>query len=69
MFLMLFTAKDVENSLKVVICFSMSWVERPVYVQTTLTTGMSMLGKMSLGVSRIVRAPRTRTRSDMTTKV
>ncbi len=30
MFLMLFTAKDVENSLKVVICFSMSWVERPV---------------------------------------
>ena len=57
MFLMLETAKLVENSLKVVICRSISSVERPLYVQTTLTTGMSMLGKMSVGVRRMAATP------------
>ncbi len=59
MFLMLFTANEVANSLNVVICFSISGVARPLYVQTTLTTGMSTLGKMSVGVCRRDITPKT----------
>src|SRR3954464_2089423 len=68
-FLMLETAKLVENSLKVVIWRSISSVERPLYVQTTLTTGMSILGKMSVGVLRMLATPSITISSAMTMKV
>ena len=38
--------------------FAISSAERPLYVQTTLTTGMSMFGKMSVGVRMIASGPR-----------
>src|SRR3954462_1179703 len=68
-FLMLETAKLVENSLKVVICRSISSVESPPYCQTMLTTGMSMLGKMSVGVRRMLATPSITMSSAMTMNV
>src|SRR5947209_20507926 len=69
MFLMLLTANDVEYSLKVVICCSICSVERPLYVQTTLMTGMSIFGKMSVGVVLADSTPRMTITSAITTNV
>src|SRR5687768_9133721 len=68
-FLIFDTAKLVENSLNVVICRSISSVERPLYVQTMLTTGMSMLGKISVGVRRMLATPSNMISSDITMNV
>src|ERR1700737_3720790 len=47
-----------ERSYGVVIRCAMSWAEKPLYDQTTLTTGMLMFGKISVGVRMIARGPR-----------
>ena len=66
---MLLTAKLVENSLNVVMCRSISSVLSPEYVQTTLTTGMSMFGKMSVGVRRMLATPSITIRTAITMNV
>jgi hypothetical protein len=43
--------------------------DRPEYCHITLTTGISMLGKISVGVRRIVTGPMMRSNIDRTTKV
>jgi hypothetical protein len=40
-----------------------------VYCQTTLTTGMSILGKMSVGVREITTGAKMNNINDRTTKV
>src|SRR5579875_1218577 len=47
----------------------MSWGEKPVYCQMTLTTGMSMLGKMSVGVLEMTTGARMNSINDRTTNV
>ena len=47
----------------------MSFGKSPVYVQTTLTTGMLMLGKMSVGVRSAAKPPKIAIRKERTTKV
>src|SRR3979490_1656584 len=59
----------ITNSLKVVTRCSISFAGKPEYDQITVTTGMSMLGKMSVGVVAIAEKPRTRIRMEATMKV
>src|SRR5271156_5705763 len=59
----------ITNSLKVVTRSSISFAGRPEYVQITVTTGISMLGKMSVGVVAMEVKPRTRIRIDATMNV
>src|SRR5271154_6070262 len=47
-----------DRSYGVVIRCAMSWAEKPLYDQTTLTTGMLMFGKISVGVRMIASGPR-----------
>jgi len=49
--------------------FSISSGWRPGKLQTTEMTGMSMSGKMSFGIPRIVTTPRMAMRNAITTKV
>jgi hypothetical protein len=58
----------MTNSLKVVTRSSISFAGQPEYDQITVTTGMSMLGKISVGVVAIDEKPRTRIRMEATTK-
>jgi hypothetical protein len=46
-----------------------SWAERPLYCHTTVTTGMSMSGKMSVGIDRMLKTPRRRIKKPKTAKV
>jgi hypothetical protein len=48
---------------------AMSWAEKPLYVQTMLTTGMSMLGKISVGVRSIASGPTIKINTARTTNV
>src|SRR5258708_15949189 len=59
----------MTNSLKVVTLSSISFAGRPEYDQITVTTGISMFGKMSVGVVAIEEMPRTTIRIDATMKV
>src|SRR4029077_15135317 len=54
---------------KVVICFAIWSAERPVYCQTTVTTGMSISGKISVGVFLIDTTPSSNIKSAITTNV
>jgi len=47
----------------------MSLAERPVYCQTTLTTGMLMAGKISVGVRNSTNGVRSSSSNEATTKV
>src|SRR6266481_9283552 len=69
MFLTLSTADEIVYSLKVVICFAIWSAERPVYCQTTVTTGMSISGKISVGVFLIDTTPSSNIKSAITTNV
>ena len=55
---MSFTVVVMARSVMVTMRFSMSSGVRPLYDQTTLITGMSMLGKMSFGVVMTAETPR-----------
>src|ERR1700716_2806074 len=59
----------MTNSLKVVTRSSISFAGKPEYDQITVTTGMSILGKMSVGVVTIDEKPRTRIRMEATMNV
>jgi hypothetical protein len=59
----------MTNSLNVVILCSISFAGSPEYDQITVTTGISMLGKMSVGVVAMEEKPRTRIRIDATMNV
>ena len=59
----------IERSNGVTIRAAISSAESPEYCHTTVTTGMLMLGKMSVGVRRIVSGPTKRIRIASTTKV
>src|ERR1043166_4627324 len=49
--------------------FSISSGDSPVYTHSTLTTGMSMYGKMSTGIVVMAALPRIAIRIAITTKV
>src|SRR6266403_6170167 len=68
-FFTLSTADEIVYSLKVVICFAIWSAERPLYCQTTVTTGISISGKMSVGVFLIDTTPSSTIKSAITTKV
>ena len=57
------------RSLMVTMRFSISSAETPGYAQIRLTTGISMVGKMSVGIVTIAAPPSMAIRIDMTTKV
>src|SRR5882757_11487999 len=59
----------MTNSLKVVTRCSISFAGNPEYDQITVTTGISIFGKMSVGVVAIDEKPRTRIRIEATMKV
>ena len=63
------TFPDSEYSLNCVTCCSICWAGSPPYVQTTLMTGMSTSGRMSVGVLRTTKNPEMTSRSAITTKV
>src|SRR3569832_2550395 len=61
---MLLTVVVSERSLWTMIRFAICSGEKPVYCHTIATTGMSMSGKMSVGVRSAVSGPRiSRTRA------
>jgi hypothetical protein len=59
----------ITNSLKVVMRCSISFAGKPEYVQMTVTWGISMFGKMSVGVVAIDVKPKMRMRIDATMNV
>jgi hypothetical protein len=63
------TVVVIARSKVVTMRFSISSGDRPLYVQTTLTTGMSMYGKMSTGIVIIAATPRMAMSIATTTKV
>ena len=63
------TVVVMARSKIVTMRFSISSGDRPPYVQTTLTTGMSIYGKMSTGMLMIALAPRMAISTAITTKV
>src|ERR1700761_320707 len=65
----LFTVVVSARSVIYTMRSDMSWGEKPVYCQTTLTTGMSILGKISVGVLEITTGARMNNINDRTTKV
>src|SRR4029077_12212985 len=69
MFFTLSTAEEIVYSLKVVICLAIWSGESPVYCQTTVTTGMSISGKISVGVFLIAATPSNKMSSAITTNV
>src|SRR5580700_5335341 len=58
-----------ERSQRMVTTSAISSGEMPEYVQMTETTGMSMLGKMSVGMRTMAMPPSATMSSAMTTKV
>src|SRR4051812_19515842 len=63
------TVVVIVRSKGVTIRAAISSADNPPYCQTTVTTGMLMLGKMSVGVRRIVSGPTNRIRIARTTNV
>ena len=63
------TLPDSEYSLNSVTCCSICCAGRPVYVHTTLMTGMSTGGSTSVGVSRTTHTPDKSSSAAMTTNV
>ena len=63
------TVVVIVRSNGVTIRAAISSADSPPYVQTTVTTGMLMFGKMSVGVRRIVSGPTNRIRIARTTNV
>jgi hypothetical protein len=66
---MLLTLVVSDRSKMDTILFAISVGTRPVSVQTTLTTGMLMAGKISTGVRSSATGAIRRRRSEKTTKV
>ena len=66
---MSFTVVVMLRSLGLVMRLAISSAERPVYCQTTLTTGLSIFGKMSVGILRMLKAPINMRRIAKTAKV
>ena len=66
---MSFTVVVSERSLWTVIRSAICWGERPVYCHTMATTGMLMLGKISVGAVAATSGPRIRMTSARTAKV
>src|SRR5437879_2976041 len=66
---MLSTVVVSARSVTLMIREFMSSGTRPLKVQMMLTTGMSIFGKMSVGVRRIESTPMIRMRMDNTTNV
>src|SRR5579864_3033479 len=66
---MLSTVVVSARSVMLIIRSFMSLGTRPLKLQMMLTTGMLILGKMSVGVRKISRTPIARMRMAMTTNV
>src|SRR5215475_3343991 len=66
---MSFTVVVMARSVTVTMRFSISFGVSPVYDQTTLITGILMLGKMSFGVVMTAAMPRIAISTDTTTNV
>src|SRR5579871_2502534 len=64
-----FTEVVNERSQRIVTTSAISSGEIPAYDQITLTTGMSISGKMSVGMRTAASTPRMTITMDMTTKV
>src|ERR1017187_2257570 len=58
-----------ERSQRMVTTSAISSGEMPPYDQMTLTTGISISGKMSVGMRKVASTPRMTIIMDMTTKV
>src|SRR3954469_2208273 len=69
MWSMSFTVVTMNRSNGVTIRVSMSSGDMPAYWKTTAITGMSTLGKMSVGVRKIVTTPMIMTSMAATTNV
>jgi hypothetical protein len=63
------TVVVMPRSLLEVMRLANSSAERPVYCQTMLTTGISIFGKISVGISRMLNAPIKSRRIAKTAKV
>ena len=63
------TVVVMPRSLLETMRLAISCAERPVKFQTTVTTGISILGKMSVGIDRMLKTPRIKIKSAKTTKV
>ncbi len=66
---MLSTVVVSVRSVMVMTRLAISTAERPEYCQTMLTTGISILGKMSVGVLRMDNGPMINNKSAKTAKV
>ncbi len=69
MWSMSLTVVVMPRSLLVTMRLAISGAERPVKFHTTVTTGMSMLGKMSVGIVRMLKTPKIKIKNAKTTKV
>ena len=64
-----FTEVVKDRSQRMVTTSAISSGEIPPYDQITLTTGILISGKMSVGMRKIASTPRITITMDMTTKV
>src|ERR1019366_7840075 len=58
-------ARSLLNTMRV----DISWADRPLYPHTIVTTGMSILGKISVGIETMLKTPRIKLKSAKTAKV
>ena len=63
------TVVVMPRSLLRTMRLDISCAESPLYPHTTVTTGMSMLGKMSVGIEPMLKTPRIRIKNAKTAKV
>src|ERR1700723_4508898 len=63
------TVVVMPRSLLKTMRVDISWAERPVYCHTTVTTGMLILGKMSVGIDVMLNTPRIMIKNAKTAKV
>ena len=66
---MSFTVVVMPRSALVTMRLAIWSAERPPKNHTTVTTGISMLGKMSVGIDSMLKTPRIKISSAKTTKV
>ncbi len=63
------TVVVMPRSLLKTMRVDISCAESPVYCHTTVTTGISIFGKMSVGIDVMLKAPSSRIRNAKTAKV
>ena len=63
------TVVVMPRSLLKTMRVDISCADNPVYCHTTVTTGISIFGKMSVGIETMLKTPRSKIKNAKTAKV